>query len=246
MTLEEPIQTLAQYVGVVESTRRGQDPILFRGQPRDLPLLPKLARLDLTDDDILSAEREMVEDFRRESLPYLELPPRTAWDWLAVAQHHGMPTRLMDWSLNPLAALWFAVANPPTPGQGPGVVWIFRPALEHFPGPDCDRDKLECERTRVFIPSHFARRITAQVGWFTIHQGHQGDPHFPPLEGIDGFVGCLTKSVVPPDRFAHLRFHLDGLGINHAAIYPGLDGICSHIQWKNVYYSDECPNRVRN
>jgi hypothetical protein len=105
------IESLAEFTKLIEETYLDQSDVLFRGQSADWPLLPSIARERLTDDPLV-AERSMLEEFQRHSLPYLRSAPETVWDWMALAQHHGLPTRLIDWSLNPFASLWFVEVSP--------------------------------------------------------------------------------------------------------------------------------------
>jgi type I restriction enzyme M protein len=55
----------------------------------------------------------MLEKFKREAIPYLTIKPNDDWDWLALAQHHGLPTRLLDWTQNPLVAVGIASTSCP-------------------------------------------------------------------------------------------------------------------------------------
>jgi hypothetical protein len=229
------INTVAEYTKLIEETCPDQTDVLFRGQARDNPLLPALARERLTDD-VLTTERSMLEELQRLSVPYLRLTPRTTWDWMAIAQHHGLPTRLLDWSENPFTSLWFAVHRPPLEGNH-GVVWIFRPTRGDF-AREFEKNKLECRRHMVFSPSHITERITTQGAWFTVHKCWSRHRQFDPLEQSE-FAKKLTKIVIPANKFAHFRFHLDRYGVNHASVFPGLDGLCAHIKWKRCFLDDE-------
>jgi hypothetical protein len=107
------IHSLAEFTELIEKTCADQSYVLFRGQNGDFPLLPSIARERLTDD-ILAVERSMLDEFQRHSLPFLRVRPSKIWEWAALAQHHGLPTRLLDWSSNPLTSLWFAVNRRPS------------------------------------------------------------------------------------------------------------------------------------
>jgi hypothetical protein len=114
------IKSLSHFTEIVENNFDDQSNFLFRSQRSDRHLVPSIARERLTEATLI-AEKLMLEEFKRQCVPYLKTMPETTWDWLALAQHHGLPTRLLDWSLNPFAALWFAVERPPT-NNGNGVV----------------------------------------------------------------------------------------------------------------------------
>ncbi|MGH7468207.1 MAG: FRG domain-containing protein [Longimicrobiales bacterium] len=87
------------------------------------PLWPSLCRIAPVADTIRAAEQALITEFKRYALPYLKRAPRNDWQWLALAQHYGIPTRLLDWSSNPLAALFFAVADPTCTDS---AVWSYR------------------------------------------------------------------------------------------------------------------------
>jgi hypothetical protein len=102
---------------------------LFRGQNVNKPLLPKIARLALEQsipyEDLVKLERKMLNRFKKESVPLLQsLRPRTSWDWLSIAQHQGLPTRLLDWTTSAIVGLWFAVSADPPNEEPEGALWV--------------------------------------------------------------------------------------------------------------------------
>lgn len=94
----------------------------FRGQPKlvshGYTLKPSIGRYNhllaqsLRDRDDL--EREVLEMFSNQLVTHVQHLPRTDWEALAIAQHHGLPTWFMDWTTNPLVALYFAVRETKT------------------------------------------------------------------------------------------------------------------------------------
>jgi len=166
--LEQSIKSLVDYTIFLDQKCSEHEKILFRGQPADKPLLPRFLREDLSlKSRSVKTETNMFEEFIIRSRPFLKIEPQSECDWLALAQHHGMATRLLDWTRNPLAALWFAVRD--SGKEKYGVVWAFA-LLESKPLEVTKvENPFEIKETKVFQPTHISNRFIAQAGWFTIH-----------------------------------------------------------------------------
>lgn len=253
-TRKDEIETLADFVARIKKVcEKGE--FLFRGQAEDWKLIPPLGRMKLRTDiaDEPSAETSMLDEFMLLGRPYLELRTETPWEWLALARHHGLPTRLLDWTSNPIAALWFAVEDYKTPrGNGKtkrkggqrkehaapdyGVVWLFRVRpRDHAPIRSKKATPFNGARTQIFRPGPIATRISAQSAWFTTHK-YDKARRFIPLEEDAHFRKRLRRIEIPRRVFPGLRAELSRSGFNKATIFPGgLDGLCMHVEWQHSY-----------
>jgi hypothetical protein len=241
------INTVQDYVNYIDSFINKNNittDLLFRGQSCDMPLIPRIGRLKLKNDskDIKEVENNILEDFKRLSSHLPENKPTSKWDLIALAQHHGLPTRLLDWTYNALIALLFAVKDPPhkkTDGSFyNGVVWVLNPNVDDYISPSDDINPLSNSITKIFKPNIISKRINAQSGIFTIHKIVKDDK-FIPLKIISRFKNKLTKILISPKDFPSLRKQLQVLGINYFAAYPDIDGLCSHLEWRHFKYDDE-------
>ncbi|HYC84480.1 MAG TPA: FRG domain-containing protein [Chryseosolibacter sp.] len=202
---------------------------LYRGQSLDKTLLPKIARYELPD--VEKTEREMLKDFQRRSLHLIDFQPGNSWDWLALAQHHGMATRLLDWTENPLIALWFSMATKLEPKHADySVVWGFNVPNEDIVASTDELDPFQEGSTKVFKPNHITKRISAQFGWFTIHK-YNNEKKFIAFEKNNQYSERLFKIKVNSDCFSECKRRLHTFGINSASMYPDIDGLAKHVEW---------------
>jgi hypothetical protein len=165
-----------------------------------------------------------LDDFSRLAVPYLgSNRPQDRYEWLAIAQHHGVPTRLLDWTGNPLFALWFAVRKRPE-GEF-GAFWVLQASANHLLPLDVHDDVYELRRTYLFRPAHITSRIVAQDGWFTLHWYIEAQDKFVPLEKQPRFSKHLTKYLIPESAFQRLRNGLGRLGISDSVLFPDLTNL---------------------
>lgn len=130
------INSLAEYAATVEEIRvrwrkaYDHQRAWFRGhQNKTWELRPRAHRepfRSLPPD----VENHHFNEFRRRAIGLLDPPPKTEWGWLYLAQHHGLPTRFLDWSEGSLTALFFALQRAPGASHVPPAdpcVWILNP-----------------------------------------------------------------------------------------------------------------------
>ncbi len=236
LEFEGDITSVKDIISIIENW--GNDHLLFRGQNIDKPLLPKFARKakDANLQDPLDIESKMFNAFKVESVPHMDTQRELSdWDLLSVAQHYGMPTRLLDWAGNPLVALWFAVENPPEHKKSDcGTFWILKVNSNDLKMPTTSQSIFELKRTYIFQPFHISGRISAQNAWFSVHKYIELKDKFIPLDRNKSFKSRLFKYKVPLEYFFEIREQLKLFGIHQASMYPGLDGLCNRLSEKYI------------
>lgn len=204
---------------------------LYRGQPVSAPLLPRLAR-KAPLIDVTETERAMLSELRRQGALISEIDQPTDLELLTLAQHHGMATRLLDWTSNPLVALWFACSDYTTPESG--HMYFYRVYPDNIENAKSPIDPFSISMTRVFQPTMNNQRLAAQGGWFTIHPCMFGTMGYLPLDGDPLHLLSIYHFEIPGDQKRIILDSLDLLGINSRTLFPGIDGLSKHINWQHA------------
>jgi len=172
-------------------------------------------------------ERAALELFKRQARPYLLRSPSSEIEWLAIAQHHGMSTRLLDWTEGILAAAFFAVEAAGT--QGNAVIYgVHR--LREISKTDQKRP-FNAKTPGIYRPPHIASRIPAQRSVFTLHPN--------PTEAFA--PKGLRKWLIAEGACVEIKRILDACGINDSSLFPDLDGLSRYLGWRYKWGKFENP-----
>lgn len=216
------------------------------------PLATTLTRLG---GEYAELERHLLRNFRKYAHRSI-VEQDSLWNWLSIAQHYGLPTRLLDWTYSPYVALHFATANLEK-FDTDGVIWAVDYNQTHQLLPQKLHHSLEKEGAHTFTvemltkavnslkaleelcdepylfflePPSIDDRIANQFAFFSIMSYPQGT--------VDGWLEkhprIGRKIIIPAELKWEIRDKLDQANITERVLFPGLDGLSS---WLKRQYS---------
>jgi hypothetical protein len=216
----------------------------FRGMKDEkFELVPSIYR----DPRLKKCELEIARDFILKAEPFLEVAkPNTKVDWMFLMQHHHLPTRLIDWTENYLAALYFAVND--FKYDEDAIVYILNPwemNMEHLGeksiiNPDnpilndyiMDKDRNIIGKEPIAIrPSRNSKRLVAQRVFFTLHGMWE-----EPLDSYRHTIDCL---IIDKEFKLSIMKELYQAGITSSSMFPELDQISQEIVFTYTEFMSE-------
>jgi hypothetical protein len=204
--------------------------------------------------DTPTLERNLLRNFRKYAMSDA-VPHDSPWNWLALGQHHGLPTRLLDWTYSPFVALHFATSKRECFDRD-GAVWMVDYVRAHRLVPKKLRDALEAEGTNLFTtemiesvapelddlaqlgddfvvfvePPSFDERIVNQYALFSL--ASRADHSFD--EWLREHEELGRRIVIPAELKWEVRDKLDQANVTERVLFPGLDGL---TRWLVRYHA---------
>jgi hypothetical protein len=218
---------------------------VFRGLgDKDFPLTPNVGRKPTYN---VADERTLLDVFDRRVTEYRDSGNLSIWDKLTIAQHHGLPTRLLDWSTNPLVAAYFAVTGSPGAIAVKKVSNLRASGSPIFAVPDSRMvearivawnvpartvidpklrdDPFALTEVGFLLPRSLTTRIVSQGGLFSVHPNPK-----------EAWAAPLTRDGnvfdIPGDIRAYFQRKLFYFGVDRQRIMGDIDGICARIAWQ--------------
>jgi hypothetical protein len=241
------ITSVKQFMMLVSDLNAEGKQLWFRGARKaSYHLEPSLYRHPKVKDPnkLIELEWELLSDFRHRAPPFVRSLPTLDLEILFLMQHFGVPTRLLDWTENPLVALFFALEN------DDAAVWVLDPvelnkrALNNREGsdkivggnfsdlggyhPSEEGRKVHMKHPIAVYGIHNSQRIVAQRGGFVLF-GKRTEPMDLQPE-ISGAGGVVRKIPIAREVKREAFMELFNMGVSDSVIYPDLDGLGREIK----------------
>lgn len=227
MASKHIIESLDQYVKIIDDFNLFYEFVLFRGQPIKGNLVPSVARTD-PKRNTLKIETKVFEQLRLLGASLID-SKQSDLDLMVLAQHFGLKTRLLDWTQNALIALWFACESL---SEDDSYVYVLE-ADDYLVKDAYSENPFSIRKTRAFQPRMNNPRVIAQSGWFTLHRYSEKTRRFVPLERNSEIKSNLTEIRISGSSKKQILDSLEMNGINYRTIYPDLAGLCMYLNSKH-------------
>lgn len=199
----------------------------YRGQSdKDWKLIPKAGREGFKNVN----DYVIFEHWKRRAIFLLEKENYSDWELLSIAQHTGLPTRLLDWTYNPLVAIFFASSEN---FEKDGALYIYKndSRIDHVSYGPFDG----IAPILIYQPNVSSGRIANQLGYFTVHK--------QPTIALDNNtkLGYLEKLIIPASLKKEITHFLNHYGVNYMTLFPDLEGLAKHLSWfaeNNSYWEN--------